>query len=267
MLPNLIIIGAMKCGTTSLHNYLNLHPQICMSRGKEPEFFIEEKTWHRGATWYQSLFTRSAQILGESSTSYTKYPTFKGVPKRMYSVIPGARLIYIVRNPVQRIVSHYIERYSRRWESRSLEDALADPDDNFYVNCSKYYMQIEQYLDYYPRERIMIIDFDDFRSNKKKVLSDVFAYLEVDSSFDHRELAFLHNPSSGKRRINLLYKLVEPIPVLSRLLNTTSGLFSSPIQKPVLKDSLRKALVDVLHDDISKFRVFTGRDFAGWNFW
>jgi len=265
MLPNLIIIGAMKCGTTSLHNYLNLHPQICMSWGKEPEFFIEGKSWHRGITWYESLFIRPAQILGESSTSYTKYPAFKGVPERMHKIIPGAKLIYIVRDPIQRIISHYIERYSRRWESRSLEDALEDPDDNFYVHCSKYYMQIEQYLDYYPRERIMIIDFDDFKSNRKKVLKDVFGYLEVDPSFDHQEFAVLHNPSRGKRRINLLYKLMEPVPVISRLLNTTSWLFSSPIQKPVLRDSLRKALVDVLHDDIERFRIFTGRDFASWS--
>lgn len=68
MLPNLIIIGAMKCGTTSLHNYLNLHPQICMSQDKEPEFFVEEKNWPKGLTWYESFFPYTAKIIGESTS-------------------------------------------------------------------------------------------------------------------------------------------------------------------------------------------------------
>ena len=107
-LPNLIIIGAQKCGTTSLHYYLNLHPQILMSREKELNFFITERNWSKGVDWYRSQFVEKAEIYGESSPNYTDYIRFGGVPERMYSVVPDARLIYILRDPIERIVSHYV---------------------------------------------------------------------------------------------------------------------------------------------------------------
>ena len=81
-LPNLIVIGGQKCATTSLHYYLNLHPQISMSREKELNFF-SERNWHKGIEWYKSNFTGRTKIHGESSPSYTNYPFNKEVPKRL----------------------------------------------------------------------------------------------------------------------------------------------------------------------------------------
>jgi len=107
-LPNLIIIGAMKCATTSLHYYLNLHPQISMSEEKELDFFIHKNNWHKGIEWYKTNFTGNASVYGESSPNYTKYPFFNGVPERMHAVVPDAKLIYVVRDPIERIISHYI---------------------------------------------------------------------------------------------------------------------------------------------------------------
>ncbi len=96
MLPNLIIIGAQKCATTSLHYYLSLHPHIFMSREKELNFFIFERNSHKGIEWYKSNFVIKANISGESSPDCTNYPFFDGVPERMYSVVPKAKLIYII---------------------------------------------------------------------------------------------------------------------------------------------------------------------------
>ena len=157
-LPNLIIIGAQKCATTSLHYYLNLHPEISMSKGKELNFFVSEYNWYKGVEWYKSNFIGTARIHGESSPSYTDYPFLKGVPERMYSIVPKVKLIYILRDPIDRIISQYVQWYTRRGENRTLEDGLKHLDNtNRYIRRSKYFMQLKQYLDYFPRSNILII--------------------------------------------------------------------------------------------------------------
>ena len=266
MLPNLIIIGAAKCGTTSLHNYLNLHPQISMSQDKEPEFFIEEKNWSKGLDWYKSIFPSNAKIIGESSTSYSKYPVFKGIAERMHSIIPHAKLIYVVRDPIERIVSHYLERVCRGWESRDLDEILIELEENPYVDYSKYYMQIEQYLKHYSRSSILMIDFDELKLNRKETLKKIFQFLGVDSSFNHKDFLIRHNISKGKRKPNRLSKFIEPVPVLSELRERMPWLFSSQINKPVLTESIRQDLADLMYEDVEKLRNFTGHDFAKWQF-
>ena len=86
-LPNLIVIGGLKCGTTSLHHYLNLHPQVAMSRPKELNFFVAELNWELGADWYASHFDRTAQVRGETSPHYTNLPRFAGVADRMFGAL------------------------------------------------------------------------------------------------------------------------------------------------------------------------------------
>ena len=95
MLPNLIVIGAAKCGTTSLHEYLNEHPEISMSSEKELYFFVEEKNLGKGLAWYESQFDPSAPVRGESSPGYSALPLYRGVPERMAETIPDAKLVVI----------------------------------------------------------------------------------------------------------------------------------------------------------------------------
>jgi hypothetical protein len=102
LLPNLIVIGAMKAGTTSLHAYLSLHPEIFMSANKEPRFFTEEWNWHKGLEWYEAQFPERVTIRGESTPDYTKLPEIRNVPERIHSLIPDVRLIYLVRDPIDR---------------------------------------------------------------------------------------------------------------------------------------------------------------------
>src|SRR5689334_23609212 len=89
-LPNLIILGGLKCGTTSLHHYLNLHPQIAMSRPKELNFFVEELNWELGSDWYTSHFDPDADVRGETSPHYTNRPRFEGVAERLAETAPDA---------------------------------------------------------------------------------------------------------------------------------------------------------------------------------
>ena len=127
VLPNLVVIGGLKCGTTSLHHYLNLHPEVEMSRPKELNFFVAELNWSLGPDWYSSHFGGGAPIRGESSPHYTNRPRFDGVAERMRSMLADARLIYMVRDPIDRMLSHYLHNVGGGYDDRPLAEAFAIP--------------------------------------------------------------------------------------------------------------------------------------------
>ena len=162
MLPNLIVIGGAKCGTTSLHHYLGLHPDIYMSHPKELEFFIEDSGWRRGVPWYETKFPSDKEaIRGEATPIYTRYPVYPGVPARMHSVIPDAKLIYIVRDPMERMMSQLVDDFSSFAHIyQDLQSALLPFDTSPFVASSLQCFQLEQYLPYYPLYRVQL----EFRS-------------------------------------------------------------------------------------------------------
>ena len=98
-LPNLIVIGAQKCGTSGLHYYLSLHPEVSMSDPKELNFFIAERNYPRGIEWYSRHFDPAARCRGESSPNYTAYPQHLGVPERMAAAVPDAKLEEFLKCP------------------------------------------------------------------------------------------------------------------------------------------------------------------------
>ena len=117
-LPNLIIIGGLKCGTTSIHHYLGLHPEIQMSKPKELNFFVGELNWDLGLDWYASRFDNRFKVRGESSPHYTNLPRFEGVAERIREHCPDARLLYMVRDPIKRILSHWVHATGAGYETR-----------------------------------------------------------------------------------------------------------------------------------------------------
>lgn len=127
-LPTFIVVGAMKAGTTSLAAYLGSHPEVFVTTPKEARFFgsSSDENWPRGLGWYRQLFTSSAgaRARGEASPGYTMAPHVPHVPERIASVVPDVRLVYLLRNPVGRIRSAYIDRSSRGVESMPLREAL-----------------------------------------------------------------------------------------------------------------------------------------------
>ena len=112
------MIGGLKCGTTSLHHYLNLHPEIAMSRPKELNFFVAELNWELGVDWYRAHFPAGAAVRGETSPHYTNRPRFEGVAERMRETLGAdARVIYMVRHPIDRLLSHYLHNVGGGYES------------------------------------------------------------------------------------------------------------------------------------------------------
>ncbi len=274
-LPDFIIIGAMKCGTTSLHKYLSLHPQISVSRKKELNFFIKERNWDRGLEWYKSHFSEKNQIQGESSPNYTDYSYWKGVPERMQSVIPDAKLIYILRDPIERTISHYIHKYANGSESRTIAEALESFENNSYVLRSRYYLQLEQYLKYFPSSQILIITSEELFINPHKTMQNIYNYLGVEDNFYWQDYRKRLHKSIDKRKKNSLGFFLSKLPVLNQVeeLPPEIGfhvnkilywLCSQKIERPTLDESLRNKLTDYFKEDINCLRDYTGSDFNEW---
>ncbi len=194
-LPAVVVVGGMKCGTTALHRYLDLHPDIAMSEPKELNFFFgaadgepswTEGNWSRGVGWYRSHFAGTASVHGESSPGYTS-PDHPETAQRMAGVVPEARLLYLVRDPLDRALSQY--RHHRRDgdERRPAEQALLDPESQ-YIARSRYHERLEPFLDHYRRDRILVVRHRDLLERRRETVRSVFAFLGVDDGFWSSEM-------------------------------------------------------------------------------
>jgi len=261
-LPNTIIIGAMKCGTTSLHDYLNLHPDISMSRRKETNFFVHHQNWSKGLGWYRSHFPEANAVVGESSPNYARHPVFPGVPERMHMVVPGAKLIFCVRDPIKRMVSHYVHSYSLGRENRPLEVAFRQRENNPYLLCSSYFYQLEQYLRFYDPGQIKLVVLEDLHKDPEGTLADVFGFLGVDPTYrDPRFLsASKKMPAAGTRRRSPLksWMVRENIKGFYWLERNVPWIFGRPIPAPKLREELREELREKLEPDVAALRDFSG---------
>lgn len=196
--PNLFLIGAMKSGTTSLHEYLAGHPQIFMCTPKEPAFFSEESNWAKGEKWYLKLFdtVTSESIVGESSTSYSKAPHHPGVPDRIATFNPEARLAYIMRDPVKRTISHYWFNVRFYGERRNILTAISE--DRRYQDVSNYLMQLAPYRRLFGAERIATLTFEELVGDTLNTVQKLFAFLGVDSSIVLQNLEYRKNVTPAR---------------------------------------------------------------------
>lgn len=281
-LPDVIIIGAQKCGTSSLHYYLDCHPDIRMSVQKELNFFSEEAQWSRGVDWYKKQFTGDAKIFGEASPGYTMYPVRQGVPARMHQLIPDARLIYLVRDPVERMVSHYLDRVKGGREQRPVEEALLDPGpENFYYRYSQYYDQLSRFLKYYPRDAVYVETAGRLKKDRPAVLREIFRFLGVDPEFNCPEFGQLQNVSNVKLKRRKPRKIVRQLlldkhSIYPRLKPWLAALVpedrhaavidrlmpGTVIDRPRIEPAVQARIRERLAPDLDRFRDLTGIDFT-----
>lgn len=219
MYPTFLIIGALKCGTSSLHYYLDLHPEIAMSRPKELNFFIDDSpeggrpkaeygNWSRGTDWYQQHFPAdtSASVLGEASPHYT-VPSHGGVAERINSLLPEVKLIYLIRDPIDRMVSHYLHERAVGREARTMEEALCD-ERGPYFQVSQYWASLVPFLARFPTERLLLLRQEDLLVHRRAVIRQVFEFLDVDVEFWSPHYTREKNRSSAK---GVRYRLVYPM--------------------------------------------------------
>jgi hypothetical protein len=176
--PGFVIIGAMKAGTTALYAELRRHPGIYMPDEKELDYFLGRAEWRRGPDWYDAQFAEAGgRLAGEASPNYTKLPVFPGVFARMAAHVPDARLIYLLREPVARMRSHYLHQRAARRALPPIEQALLEIPD--YLHCSSYGMQLEAVLEHYPREQVLLLRSEDLERDPAGTLERTFAFLGV----------------------------------------------------------------------------------------
>lgn len=241
-LPTFIVIGAMKSGTVSFHNYLDAHPEIGMSRPKETNFFSTPDHNGHDLRWYRKQFFGRGPQFGESTTWYTKRHERDGVAQRMHAQFPNLRLIYLVRDPVERAVTHFLHDISKgRVTPDDFDAVFADPTTT-YFQSSRYAYQLEPYLELFGRDRILVITSEDLRDERVATLQRVFAFLGVDASFTTPTFDVVHHRTVDKPSIGT---------------DLVARLQLSPEQRAFVADALR--------DDIDRFRALVGDDFARWS--
>jgi len=282
-LPTFFIIGGMKAGTTSLYHYVRDHPQVYMPPFKAPEFFAGRAHWERGIDWYRRQFAAApseAVAIGEASNVYTKYPRYSGVPKRIAEYVPDARLIYLIRDPVERIRSHYQTRVAEGTERAPFEQAVFS--NPIYVDYSRYALQIEQYFEYFPPEQLLVIRSEGLRSARQPTMERVYTFLGIDETFVSPNLDrdfYETNDRAARSPIPVWLRkgLKKHFPAAKRgkelennLLRTLRRLHPGndgvrrQARSVAIPTEVRERLVEVLGDDVRRLRGLMGPDFDGW---
>lgn len=279
MLPNFIVIGAAKAGTTSLYHYLSCHPEVHMSPVKETNFFSEPTAGRPLPSWsvrsrakYEGLFQSALPARGEASPSYSLHPWRAGVPERISAVLPDVKLIYLVRDPVGRAVSHYLQRAAMGAEHQPLNRALADVDEpsHRYISGSRYATQLQQYLRHFPEDSLMVVDQADLLGARAETLRAVFDFLAVDRDFSAPEFDRLENTSADKRRRTPAYAALQrigaaaPAPARARLAQVARRALTRPLPEQQLDPRLHERLQESFEPEVAWLRTWTGKTFATW---
>ena len=280
--PDFIVIGAMKAGTTSLYHYLAGHPQIFMASVKELDFFVEGGNWRRGLDWYRRRFEAAddGSTPGEASTAYSKHPVVPGVPERIASVLPGCKLIYVLRHPIDRIRSHYEHRVAIGSERSPLPEAVIR--DPIYAACSSYSMQIERYLEVFPREQLLLLTAEGLRSDREATVREVFAFLGVDPSVIPPTLGTEYYRTEGRARFppiaaRVRHAVKQHVPGAKRAKELVDSTLprvvrfkpktSAPMPRvtTVVPEATRESLLAMLSDDLDRLSTYLPGAVEGWS--
>lgn len=288
-LPNLFVIGAAKSGTTSLHHYLDSHPEISMAApagsssdndagGKEMRFFWRED-WADRMEWYRSHFApMQTAVRGEATPAYSAYPFHADVAGRIHSVAPDARFVYLVRDPIDRIVAHFVQRQADG-DRRSFSDYMDELDrpENPITCPSRYATQLQRYLRHFDRSQLLVVDQDDLRRRRRETLRRVFAFVAVEPDYWSPAFEAERNTRSEKYAITPLGKKA-----LNRVLDPAGrrlapqrwsrarpgvrrALSRRITERPTVEPAVRERLTGMLAPEVGRLRELTGQRFESWS--
>lgn len=297
-LPNLVVVGAAKAGTTSIYAYLREHPEVFMTHPiKEPRFFAYEggipayanvpREWRKSRdvitdlSAYRALFAESDgfKVRGEASTLYLYYP---GTAEKMRSYVPDARIVAVLRQPAERAYSHYKMLSALGLEPLSFEDALDDeerrieanwPPTWHYAAMGRYHGQLQRYLAAYPAEQVKVVLYDDLRADPLRTMQEIFAFIGVDPEF-RPDTAARHNETgtprsrvaSGLLRVlRPLRNSVGSILPASAYSATVRRIKRATMVKPApMTAGTRARLTATYTEDIAALESLIGRDLSAW---
>ena len=264
--PDFIILGAMKCATSSLHDQLAVQSGFVMSEPKEPNFFSNDEEFARGMDWYHNLFAAAGDddLCGESSTHYTKLPTYPKTIERIQEHAPNAKFIYVMRHPINRLVSQYIHEWSQKLVSSPIDQAIDDFPEM--VAYSRYAMQIQPFFDAFGKDRVLPIFFERLTKHSQAELDRVADFLELDRPLTWKDDLDASNISSKRMRKSPLRDAIVNAPVLStirkRLIprsfrNWIKG-FWQMNNRPELSDKSVERLKAIFDEDLAQVGEWLG---------
>ena len=189
VLPNFLIVGAQKCGTSSLYAILKKHPEVNMSDIKEINFFSFDHKFSKGLSYYSNYFKTPAanhKITGEASPGYMNTP---GITEKIYQNLPEVKIVIILRDPIKRGYSQYWDNRRHLKEHLSEDEIIQeylsteyDTNSKGYFSRGVYIKYIKEYLKFFKRDKIHIMIFEDLIKNPKKELSQLYDFLDIDKS-------------------------------------------------------------------------------------
>jgi hypothetical protein len=285
--PNLFIIGAMKSGTSSLHEYLHQHPDIFMTRFKEPQYFAPHTTrwgqrWgqgepypHPGMQWYLDLFQDAGRVkfAGESSVSYTAAPWVTGCEQRIYAFNAEARLIYIMRDPVERALSHYWHFVNDGREDLDPLAAVSRKTD--YLARSDYARQLRPYLDRFGHDRVYTLTLEELETDPPETVRKIFRWLGLNADIGVTSTRV----NVGKAEMLQTRRYLVPIDTMlkhwrwTRLEPYLPGVVPRALRaaayrrvdrRAISTDAAADHLRTVLQPKIEELSAMLGRDFPQW---
>jgi hypothetical protein len=295
-MPNFIIIGAAKAGTSSIFRYLGQHPEIFTSTPKEPSFFLFDSTvphfngpgdeiFYRTVVAdpeaYAALFakTQGKKAVGEASTNYLHD---EHAARRIRDRIPDARLIVVLRNPIERAYSHYwMYRLAGR-ETEGFASALDQEEDRRarhwgsgwqYARTGYYARHIRRYLEFFPRERLSITLYEDFERDPISFMKSLFGFLEIDDDFVPR-MNVRYNVSGRPTSALTRFLLTSRHPVRQTLkdmiprnvrVHLSARLRQKYLSKPPMPPECRDRLRTMYRADIADLEDMLGRSLAHWS--
>ena len=215
--PDFLIIGAMKCATSTLHDRLAMQPGIFMTELKEPNFFSNDEQYSKGMEWYLSHFQAADKIdiCGESSTHYTKLPTYPHTVERIHKQFPTIKLIYVMRHPIDRLVSQYIHEWSQRTIAVNINQAIFQHPK--LVEYSRYTMQLEPYLETFGREQILPVFFERLLNHKQEELERICRFIGYQQKPVWIEENDVQNASSQRVKNSKIRDLIVEAPGLKEI--------------------------------------------------
>ena len=286
MKVDFFIVGVPKAGTTSLYHYLDEHPQVEMSSQKEPDYFSDLPIQKQGMYYgknrtntlekYESLFAqKDGVIYGEGSVSYLFY---ENVAEDIKKYNPNAKIIIMLRNPIDRAFSHYLMDYRLGVVSDSFEDVVnkkakhknADLFYQQYIEVSEYAKQIKRYYSVFSKENILVVDYEDFKKNITGTVDEVYSFLNISNEFV-ADVNTKHNTFTMPKNkgIRFIYSFVSLRKILififpKALVKNIRGLLFMTDKKPKLLLETRNYLKQFFSDDVRELGDFLGKDYSKW---
>jgi hypothetical protein len=265
--PDFIVIGAMKSATTTLHEQLALQPGVTMSRLKEPNFFSDDHMYARGWGWYSSLFAAApnSHLRGESSTHYTKLPDYPRTVDRMIRDVPRVKLIYVMRHPIDRLVSQYVHELTVGRINVGLSQAVDRHPE--LVEYSRYAMQLQPFIDAYGPDRILPVFFPRLVSHPQLELERIGRFLNHNGPLRWDNELKPQNVGRDRLRASPIRQALVQAPVLSSLRqrivprNWSQGLkelWRARIDPPALQSDLIAGLRDIFDADLAQLGAWLG---------